>query len=406
MARGLSITQPDQKQKEAELLNFSSWVEINLNAIAHNLKTIAAHSQAPILPILKSDAYGHGAPIVAPFLISEGCSLLGVGTVDEALSILKLCKVPLMVLTPPLPHQIPQVLQHEVICTITSVLQLKNLASKALQNRKQVTVHIKVDTGLGRLGATHKEALELGKLIKKQPFIKLAGVFTHFADASNDQRFTSLQLHRLLKLKKEFSDLDYKNLTWHATNSKGLITLPSSHLDLVRIGTLLYGEAPLSLDSSWHLDKTWEFKTRLIQVRVLPPGHTIGYNREYRTKSTINMGIIPVGFNHGLRLEPQVAKWRQLKHAIAETIVAKSSVFYKEKPLPILGKVGMGLTCLDLSAVPNLKVGEEITVKMRRTTSNTALPKIYFLDNQVKCILWENKVFRDGAWRSSSANLF
>lgn len=406
MAGRVSTTQQNQKQEEIELLKFSSWVEIDLNAIAHNLQQIRSHSKASVLPILKGNAYGHGASILAPFLISHGCTLLGVGTVDEALSILSLSKVPLLVLAPPLPHQVPLTVKHDITNTITSDDQLETLSNAGIQKRKKVMVHLKIDTGLGRLGATHEEALEIAKQIKRLPFVSLTGVFTHFADASHDQRFTGLQLHRLLQLKAEFNKLGYNDLVWHAANSKALLSSPNSQLDLVRIGTLLYGQTPQSLDSTWQLADTWEFKTRLIEVKTLPPGHSVGYSREYRTKSALRMGVIPVGYNHGLKLEPQVAQWRQFKHALTASIKTKPFVFHEKKPLPILGKVSMGLTCLDLSGAPELEVGDEITVKMRRATSNSSLPKVYFLNGQIKCILSENQIFHGGQWKTSSTNLF
>ena len=394
-----------QCQKEVSL-GFSSWVEVDLSALEHNLQTAASRTAASILPILKSDAYGHGAPVVAAFLRGRGCSTLGVSGVEEALDILRWIRADIILLTPPLPSQLPLVVQHGLTATVTTSNLARELNDWAKRSGKRITVHIKVDTGLGRLGAAPQDVPELARLIINASHLKLGGVFTHFSAAARSRRFTLKQLHQLLSLQAELrSGSDLRRVLWHAANSAAFITLPASHLDVVRLGTLLYGQAPLALDGSWNLAQTWQFKTCIIQVRVLPPGHTVGYGLGYRTTRPTRVGVIPVGYSHGLELEPQSSPWRQIKQAAARALIQGSPVFHGSTPLAILGRVSMGLTCLDISGT-DLDVGDTVTVHMRRTVVSRQIPRLYYVQGKLKCIFWNHQLFSPQGRRISLKGLF
>ena len=406
MARGISPAQLDSKL-QAKQLGFSSWIEVNLSALEHNLKQVQNHSQSPILPILKGDAYGHGAPVVAAFLQSKGCSLLGVSNLEEALEVLEFVKAPLLLLTPPLEHQLPLVVKHGLIPTITSRDQVPSLAKEAALKSKTITVHIKVDTGFGRLGIVPRDFLDLVFLIKKTPHLHLGGVFTHFSVATTDRKYTLGQLSKILALKEQLKTMNFPTkVSWHVANSAAFLTLPESHLDLVRVGTLLYGQSPLPLPDGWDLAETWQFKSRIIQVHTLPKGHPIGYGRDYYTKKPTRVGVIPVGYGHGLDLEPQSTLWRQLKHGLHRSLQTDQPIRSADGPLPILGRVGMGLSCVDLTKAPNLTRGDEVTVSMRRVTTSGHVPRIYLQDGRVKCIFWNGRALNSNLTRISSKDLF
>lgn len=407
MARGISLAQLDSQPQKESKLAFASWIQVDLSALEHNLKVIEQHSQAPILPIVKGNAYGHGAPVIASFLQSRGHKLVGVSSIEEALEILKLTKIRLLILTPPLQKQLPLIFKHNLITTVTDPEQAVSLAQLAKHHRRLATIHIKVDTGFGRLGVAPNEFLALVELIKKSPYLKLEGVFTHFSVAAADRKFTQKQLEKLLFLKKQL-EIHYpsSDLTWHAANSAAFLTLPESHLDMVRVGTLLYGQSPLPLGPQWNLADTWQFKTTIIQIRTLPRGHGVGYGRAYRAKKPTRVGVIPVGYGHGLELEPQSSTGRQLKQLLAKTFKAESVVFFQDSPLPLLGRVSMGLSCVDLSKKPHLKVGDEVQVVMRRVTASQHVPRYYYLNNDLKCIYWNGQILNSKLQRTSLKRLF
>ncbi|NLL43775.1 MAG: alanine racemase [Firmicutes bacterium] len=386
---------------------YSSWIEVDLSALEHNLALIRRHSQVPVLPVLKGNAYGHGASVTAAFLASRGLPLLAVGDLTEALDIGQAPQTSILVLSPPLPEQLPLAVRHRLHITATSPELVQSLSSLAQGRNQKVTVHIKVDTGFGRLGAAPEELVPLVKEIKKCPYLKLGGIFTHFPAAGGDRIFTAQQLNLFLKLKEEVCALgDCDDVLWHAANSAAFLTLPSSHLDLVRIGTLLYGQSPVSVGAEWDFRTTWQFKTRIVQIRTLPKGHSVGYGRKYRTKKPARIGVIPVGYSHGLELEPLTTPLRQIKHALGQGLKGQHFVFHPMGPLPILGRVGMGLTTVDLSKTPDVYLGDSVTLSMRRVTASAHVPRIYYLAGKVKCILANHEVLSPTGRKISLLGLF
>lgn len=406
MAKGFSNSPLVTEEKERGLA-WSTWIEVNLDALAHNLNQIEEHGHTPILPILKGDAYGHGAPVVAAFLQNLGYQFMGVSSVEEALTILEFTKPSLLLLTPPRSEQLPLILKHGIIPTVTSTHLVHELGRLAQARGDKVVVHLKVDTGFGRLGVAPEDALELVTLIKKTPYLSLGGIFTHFSMAFQNPKFTQEQLRRLLKLREQLTKEGVTEVLWHGANSAAFLTLPRSHLDLVRIGTLLYGQSPLPLDHTWDLQETWEAKTRLLQIRTLPKGHRVGYGGDYKTRKATRVGVIGVGFAHGLELEPQGTPPHQLKLALGRLWRANHPrVFYQGQPLPIIGRIGMGLSCIDLSSAPQLEVGQELMVPMRRVTSNAHLPRLYYHKGLMHCAFWNNRLYFNGQWRTSLKGLF
>lgn len=272
--------------------------------------------------------------------------------------------------------------------------------------KKEIIVHLKVDTGLGRLGVSPQEAFHLATQIQNTPWLKLGGVFTHFAAAFKDRVYTKKQLHILLQLRESFRTQGWNGVLWHAANSAAFLWLQESHLDFVRIGTLLYGQSPLPLDQTWSLQESWECKTRLIQVHTLPKGRSIGYGRGYTTKHPTIVGVIPVGYSHGLEVEPQSGPFNQLKQALSKVIKGQELVWHGPDSLPIVGRISMGLTCLDLNKKPHLKVGDELKVLMRRVTASNELPRLYYLNSKEHCVFWKHKVYRRGCILTNLNDLF
>lgn len=402
-AGGPQLASPAQKGTG---LNFSAWVEVDLTALEHNLRWAQSLSRAPILPILKSDAYGHGAPVVAAFLHNLGCTSLGVSTVEEALDILAWLRTEIVLLTPPLPDQLEDVVEHKLVPTLTSPEQVSDLNRLARRRGIRLKVQIKVDTGLGRLGIAPEYFFPLVQQIAKASHLELRGVFTHFAAAPGDRKFTKQQLERLIGLKTQFTkETAHSEVLWHAANSAAFLTFPESHLDLVRLGTLLYGQSPLPSLTPPELQNTWQFKARIIHTRVLPPGHSVGYGRTYRTTRPTRVGVIPVGYSQGLALEPQPAPWRQLRQAAARLVRPRPAVELEGLRLPILGRISMGLSTIDLTT-STLDVGDAVTLRVRRTVVSSKIPRLYFWRGKLKCILWNNQVLDPKGRRISLKGLF
>ena len=388
-------------------MKWPSWIEINLNSVAHNFKQIKQHTKAEICPILKGDAYGHGAPIISAFLQTQGVKLIGVSDLEEALTILDTHPIPILLLTPPLDSQLETILQYKIAAAVTSQANITSLGELAAKRRQCTPIHLKVNTGLNRLGAAPGEARFQANLTHKYPYLKLQEVFTHFAAAFQNQSLTEQQFKTFKDLQTDFHQAGWTNLVWHAANSAAFITMPSAHLDLVRVGTLLFGQSPVPLDNSWTLENTWSFHTRLIQIQQIEKGSGIGYGHSYHTKKKTTIGIIPVGYGDGLGLDPISTPFRQLSHAVGRLVRRHRTVtFIGKTAVPVIGRIGMGLTCLDISHIPNPIIGQEVIVPMRRVTSNHRIPKVYIQGDQIICVWWGNKVYVKGRKVSNLKVLF
>lgn len=371
-------------------MNWGSWIEVDLDALAHNFREIQAQTGASVCPVVKGDAYGHGAPMVVRHLAKYGAQCFAVGDVEEALTVRAHSQAPLLLLTPPLPEQVPEVIKYRLIPTVVSAELAETLAGAAAARRLRLPVHLKVDTGLGRLGVLPKDALPLAKLIAGFPSLKLAGLYTHFADGTNRAR-TERQLKELLQIRDLLSREGITNVIWHAANSPGFCLGPHTHLDMVRIGTLLYGQGYSG--SRMELKDTWKLYARVIAVKEIPAGSLIGYGGTYRAPENMVIGVIPVGYSHGLQLEPESTVGVQFRRALRRLArPSQDCAFLGEQPLPIVGKVGMNLTCLDLRGAANPRPGLVVRLHARRATISRGIAKAYITRGRV-IAYWRDRRF-------------
>lgn len=369
-------------------MNLTTWIEVDLDALAHNFYQLRAHTEAQVCPVVKGDAYGHGAPVVVRHLAAGGARLFAVADLDEALAVRSLSQAPLLLLAPPLPQQAAQVVRHRFIPTVTSWEGAQALAASAAAHRVKLPVHLKVDTGMGRLGVLPHQAVGLAKRIAQEGHLELAGVYTHFADGS-DRRNTERQLRELLQVREALRREGVTAVLWHAAASRAFCLSRNTHLDMVRIGTLLYGQGGSSCGLP--LKDTWKLYTTVIAVKSVPAGHSIGYGGDYRAPRPMVIGIIPVGYAHGFQVEPETVPCLQLKRSLRTALQGRvPSAFLGELPLPVVGRVGMTLTCLDLSSVEHPKPGMVVRLEARRTTVSPHVPKAYIKDGRISAI------WRDG----------
>ncbi|MGI6149148.1 MAG: alanine racemase [Limnochordia bacterium] len=365
-------------------MNWSTWIEVDLDALRHNFLQIRSRTAARICLVVKADAYGHGAPMVVAHLYKHGAQSFAVSDLEEATAIRSASQAPLLLLSPPLPDQASLVVKHRLMATVTSLPLVEALARHAWASRTRLQIHLKVDTGLGRLGVAPRDALSLALKIVSLRSLKLAGVFTHFSAGSN-RRQTEKQLQELLNLKQAFTEAGLTGLTWHAANSAAFCQGPHTHLDMVRIGTMLYGQGECGRHMT--LRDTWAFYARLIAVKQVQAGSRIGYGGTYRARRRMTVGVIPVGYSDGFHLEPLSTPAVQLRRAVSRLVgLGSCSAFADGSPLPVVGKVGMNLTCLDLSAVPEAEPGLVVRLAARRTTISRRIPKVYLEQGRVVAV--------------------
>lgn len=370
------------------------WIEVDLDKLAHNYRLIRAFLPQPVklLAVVKADAYGHGLVEVGKLFAAEGADFLAVTEVAEGVALRAAgIQVPILVFAPFLPEEAAMLAANDLTATLSNVEQLEALVAQKLS----FSAHIKLETGLGRTG--FKEGEELAKaiaILKDAPQIVIEGVYTHLATAMwRDERYVKEQLTAYDRGVRQLEAAGFSKLIRHVANSAAMMRFPQYHFDMVRAGTILYGQE----GEAYHrqlggaLQDGWSLKARVLAKESLPKGHGVGYERAYITKRPSVIAILPVGYSHGVGVEP-VLRTRRFKDVAK--LLAKTILRYLDHPqmriyatkegkrLPIVGKIAMQLTMVDATDYPSLAVGDVLTVPARRTTINGTLPKRYLSAGQ------------------------
>jgi Alr-MurF fusion protein len=331
-----------------------TWVEIDLSAIAFNTRQIQSlvGPNVRILASLKADAYGHGALKVARTVLQNGASMLGVATVSEAIPLREAgIHAPILVFGY-VPHwQMREAVHLHLTLTLYSIEAAQALSRAAQALNQAVKVHVKVDTGMGRLGirAEHSnEIVELSHEISVLPRLELEGIFTHFAMAdTQDQTHARMQLTRFQHVLRSIEEKHMLPSLVHAANSAAIFNLPEAHFDLVRPGIALYGLDPSSeVPLPEEFRPALSFKTQVAQVKDIPEGESISYGCTYTTDRPTRVAILPVGYADGFRRAP--TNW--------------GYVLVHEQEAPLLGRVCMDQCMIDITHIPHVRVGDEVVL--------------------------------------------
>jgi alanine racemase len=328
----------------------STWVEVDLDRFAANLRAIRARV-APgrdIFLVVKADAYGHGAVEMAAAAASEGVSILGVATLHEGIQLRQAgCVLPIAVLSPLLPGEIRDAVAHRLDPTVCDLAFAGALSEAARVADRPQRVHVEIDTGMGRIGVREDEAEAFIAAVVALPGLRLASVFTHFPDAeAEDLAFSQGQVTRFKALLARLDARGIRPPRVHAANSAGTVNLPGAWFDWVRVGLLAYGHQPPRALAPLPLQPVMSFKSRLVQVRDLPAGVPVSYARTFVTTRPTRTGVVAVGYGHGY-------SW---------LLSNRGHMLVRGRRVPILGRVTMDLTMVDLTDVPEAAVGDEVVL--------------------------------------------
>ncbi len=333
------------------------WVEIDLAALERNLKLIRASLPPHIkyVAVVKADAYGHGLPHIAARLMHSGADLFAVASVAEAMGLRELSgDWPILLLSPVLPEEDRYLAEYELAATVSSSEEVARFDAVGRAVGKPIAVHLKIDTGMGRLGVWHTEAEKLYGQIRAASGVKLAGVFTHFSSADEDPVFTEKQRQIFLKALESFPNFDPAGLFIHADNSAGLETTPGrSIFNAVRVGLLQFGilPHPHSLLARVHTEPVFSFHTRVGLVKRLPAGTGISYGRTHRLTRDSTVAILTAGYGDG----------------IARAGSNRAEVLIHGQRCPVLGRVTMDQTIVDVTDVLTpVKSGDNVVLVGRQ----------------------------------------
>jgi alanine racemase len=278
-----------------------TWAQINLDNLEDNFKKVKSllYAQTKVLVTVKADAYGHGLVAVAKRLAACGVDYLGVASIDEGIELRKSgIKVPILILGLILKKDIGPLFIYRLIPTVCDKEMAAALNARAAALKQKIPVHIKVDTGMGRIGVLHSGALELVIGIHKLKNIIVEGIFTHFALADLGRKFTILQINLFNKLVEDLKKRGIAIPLVHAANSIGLINYRNSHFTMVRPGLVIYGLAPTK-NLNLKLKPVLSLKTRVVFVKRVGPGYGISYGLTYITKRSTHIVSLPVGYGDG-----------------------------------------------------------------------------------------------------------
>ncbi len=335
-----------------EMLTRPAWAEINLDNLAHNIREVRRVSRpgCKVSAVIKSDGYGHGAVAIAGTLLENGADRLAVAILSEAIQLRKTyCEPEIMVLGFTPPEQVGAIIENRLIQTLFSIDTAREYNEIAIAKGCKVKVHIKLETGMGRIGMllSEKSADQIVE-ISQMPGIEIEGIFTHFAVADEmDKSVTRKQVNKFRSLTHRIESKGVRIPIMHVSNSAGIIDLPEFDMDMVRPGIMLYGLYPSGTVSHEFvkLKEVMSLKARVSHVKELPPGTGISYGHKYFTRGTEIIATLPIGYADGY----------------SRMLTGKAHVLVQGHRVPVVGRICMDQCMVNVTGL-DVKPGDVVTL--------------------------------------------
>lgn len=345
-----------------------AWAEINLDNIAHNVREIRriTAKKAEIMGVVKADAYGHGVMETAKTLLDNGVTRLAVSILDEAIQLRKNgIKVPILILSYTDPARAEEVIKYDITQTVFSHDLAEALSEAAVKMNRKVKVHIKIDTGMTRVGfmpgySAVKNVVKISKL----PGLIIEGIFTHFASADErDKDYTYMQFERFMSICSELGRIGVHIPLKHVCNSAAIIEFPEMHLDMVRPGIIIYGLYPSEeVDKSKiNLRAAMSLKANVIMVKDVEKETSISYGRIFTTKRNSRIATIPIGYADGY----------------TRLLNGKGRVLINGEIAPVVGRICMDQCMVDVTDLAGeVHVGDEVVLFGRQGSREISVEEV------------------------------
>lgn len=378
-----------------------AWLRVDLDRLRANLDLVRGMVPAPtqIMAVVKADAYGHGLVEVAREAVAWGCGWLGAGNLAEGIALRRAgVTAPCLMLSPLLAGEALRCLEHGLTPSVADEPGAVALsrAVAAIRDRQgspdplapPADLHVLVDVGLGRFGVPPRRLAQLGRAVADLPGLRMAGVYTHFADPADTGR-TRRELELFLAAKDALVAATGASPLVHAAGSEAAVLVPETRLDLVRIGNLLYGywAGPAGRLPQGREGQTpqpvLDLRARVIAVHDIPAGGHIGYG-SFRTWRPVRIAVLPVGVADGVGLRAAQAGagfgpavLTAVKEVIRSAWRWRPYALVRGLHAPVIGRVGMQFVAVDVTSIPGVEVGEEASVPGVRATAARGLPRLY-----------------------------
>jgi len=333
--------------------DYPVWAEINLAAVAHNIKALKALTKpgTKFMAVVKANGYGHGAEEVARVALENGADWLAVARVEEGIELRKKgIKASILVFGLVTGNMIREALENNLVLTVYNPESARAVADAALVRGRNAPVHLKVDTGMGRLGFfLDEQSIKEIRDIISIPGLDPLGIYTHFAAAdAGDKSYTRLQLQRFQEGLQVLAGYGIDFPLRHAANSAALIDLPGAHFDMVRPGISIYGLYPSGeVDQSRvALKPAMAMKTRVTQVKEVDAGFSVSYGCTYATPAPTTLATVAVGYADGY----------------TRLLSSKASVLVHGERAPVVGRICMDQCVIDVGHIPGVKPGDEVVL--------------------------------------------
>jgi len=321
-------------------------LEIDLKALDHNVKVIKARTgNRKIMIIIKANAYGHGILKISQHLKNH-VDYFGVAFIEEAIKLRRArIKIPILVLGGLDNKQITMFLENDVTMTGSSIEKLKAISQEAEKLKKKAKVHLKIDTGMGRIGVQWDRVDPFLEKAFTLPNLKIEGIFSHFVNSSSDLHLTKIQIERFNKVLKKLDEyIDRDDILIHLSNSGGIANeLKKAYFNMIRSGLSIYGYSPI-IKFQKKLIPVMTFKTKVSYFKVLDKGSTIGYDATYTTKEKTRIVTLPVGYADGY----------------ARSLSNKGEVIIRGKKYPIAGRICMDQCMVDIGSDGEAYNGDDV----------------------------------------------
>lgn len=321
--------------------------EISLSAIAHNLRFVKSVTRnRPVIAVVKADAYGHGSAVISTKLLQEGVACLAVAFTCEA------CELRESGITSPIivlfDHgDVRHYFDYGLLPVISSYDSARRISEEAKKRETVIQIHVDIDTGMGRLGFSGRNMLKDIMRISDLPGLAITGLMSHFSEADlADRSYAALQLDRFNSIIGEVQELVGRPILSHIANSAAILSCKESHLGAVRPGLMLYGYSPLTSERSTELIPAMSIKAPIIDIRHVEAGTPISYGRTFVTQRPSRIGVLAIGYADGY----------------SRVLSNNAHVLVKGARAPVVGRVCMDLTMIDLTDAPEVEIDDEAVI--------------------------------------------
>ena len=326
---------------------YSTWVEVDLSAIASNVEYFRASTGRQVMAVVKANAYGHGAIAVSRAALDAGAIWLAVARVEEAIELREAgIDAPTLILGYTPPEQVDAMIAARVSMSVWDRSQVQEIGSIADSLELPARVHLVVDTGMSRLGTQVSKAGDLAQMIADHPALEFEGLFTHFARADDvDPGPTEGQLEAFISLLQSLESRSLRPPLVHSANSAAGLAFPASWFDMIRVGIAMYGLHPSTsrrLPAAFRPALSW--KSSLAMVKTLRAGRGVSYGHIYQTSREERIGTVPVGYADGFRR------------------VTGNQVLVAGRKVPVVGRVTMDQIMVQLDSLPEVQLGDEVVI--------------------------------------------